>query len=108
MERLSTPVYPVDEDGEYLYDDRGEQIETPVARESYDGGVELTYYAASQEECTQLMDLYNGIDAYFRRDPELTAIITETAGAYFAGDKSLEETAELVQNRANLYVNEQS
>ena len=108
MERLSTPVYPVDEDGEYLYDDRGERIETPVARESYDGGVELTYYAASQEECAQLMDLYNGIDAYFRRDPELTAIITETAGAYFAGDKSLEETAELVQNRANLYVNEQS
>ena len=54
------------------------------------------------------MALYNAIDSYVRRDPSLTAIITETAGAYFAGDKSLDETADLIQNRASLYVNEQT
>lgn len=108
MEKLSTPAYSVDENGEYLYDDRGERIETPVAQESYAGGVDLTYYAATREECDQLLALYGAIDSYIRRDSNLTAIITETAGAYFAGDKSLDETAELIQNRANLYVNEQA
>ena len=108
MERLATPVYPVDGDGNYLYDERGERIETPVGQDSYAGGVDLTYYAVTQEECDQLMALYNAIDSYVRRDPSLTAIITETAGAYFAGDKSLDETADLIQNRASLYVNEQT
>ena len=108
MERLATPVYPVDGDGNYLYDERGERIETPVGQDSYAGGVDLTYYAVTQEECDQLMALYNAIDSYIRRDPSLTAIITETAGAYFAGDKSLDETADLIQNRASLYVNEQT
>ncbi len=70
--------------------------------------MDLTYYAVTQEECDQLMALYNAIDSYVRRDPSLTAIITETAGAYFAGVKSLDETADLIQNRASLYVNEQT
>lgn len=108
LERLMTPVYPRDENGEYLYDSRGERIKTPVAQESYAGGVDLTYYAITQEECDQLMALYHAIDSYIRWDADLRAAITETAGAYFAGDKSLDETAELIQNRVSLYVNEQT
>lgn len=108
LERLMTPVYPRDENGEYLYDSKGEQIKTPVAQESYAGGVDLTYYAVTQEECDQLMALYHAIDSYIRWDADLRAAVTETAGAYFAGDKSLDETAELIQNRVSLYVNEQT
>ena len=33
-------------------------------------------------------------------------IITDQAGAYFSGDKSLDETVKLIQDRVNLYINE--
>ena len=35
-------------------------------------------------------------------------IITAEAAAYFAGDKSLDDTANMIQSRVNLYVAEQS
>ncbi len=54
------------------------------------------------------MPLYNAIDSYDSWDPDLESIIIETAGAYFAGDKSLDVTVWLIQNRANLYINEQT
>ena len=54
------------------------------------------------------MELYNAVDTVCRSNPSLETIIAEAAGAYFAGDKTLEETAELIQNRAALYVSEQS
>ncbi len=106
-ERLMTPEYVMSEDGEYALDGRDEKIEQPVAMESY-GGVDITYYAVTREDYEQLMELYHAIDTYTRWDPGLAPIITETAGAYFAGDKTLDEAAELIQNRASLYVSEQT
>ena len=53
-----------------------------------------------------LLCLLLGLTACGRREPDLAPIVTEPAGAYFAGDKSLAETARLIQNRASLYVNE--
>lgn len=106
-ERLMTPKYVMSKDGEYALDGRDEKIEQPVAMESY-GGVDITYYAVTREDYDQLMELYYAIDTYSRWDPGLAPIITETAGAYFAGDKTLDEAAELIQNRASLYVSEQT
>ena len=40
-------------------------------------------------------------------DGQLVSIVTEAAGAYFAGDKSLDDTAREIQSRVSLYVNEQ-
>ena len=39
-------------------------------------------------------------------DSELLEIVMDAAGPYFAGDKTLDETVELIQRRAQLYVNE--
>lgn len=71
------------------------------------GGIVVQYKQVTQEEYHQLMELYEAVDTFYRRDPNLQEIISDTAGAYFAGDKTLEETAALIQNRAQLYVNEQ-
>ena len=53
------------------------------------------------------MDLYNAIDQVYAGDNEINEIAVSAAGAYFAGDKTLDEAAELIQNRASLYVSEQ-
>lgn len=37
----------------------------------------------------------------------LTKLVVEACGPYFSGDKSLDETAALVQNRMGLYISEQ-
>ena len=40
-------------------------------------------------------------------DMSILDIVTEQAQAYFAGQKSADEVAKLVQSKANIYVNEQ-
>ncbi len=70
------------------------------------GDVTVHSHKVTQAEYDQLMALYDAIDTVRRRDPDLETIITDVAGAYFAGDKTLDETAALIQNRAQLYVNE--
>ena len=39
-------------------------------------------------------------------DGPIWRIVSEEAGAYFAGDKSAEEAAEIIQRRVWLYLNE--
>ncbi len=67
-----------------------------------------SYRKATGKEYAQIMALYEAVDGVYRWDDSLGEIILEIAGAYFAGDKSLDETAELIQNRAKLYISEQS
>ena len=39
-------------------------------------------------------------------DSAIADIVWEASGPYFAGDKTLEETIRLIENRVGLYVNE--
>ncbi len=50
--------------------------------------------------------LYESTQQITGRNDALLDIVMEQADVYFAGDKSLEETAKLIQNRAHLYVSE--
>ena len=72
------------------------------------GDVKIRYRPAKQADCDQIMALYNASEGIYRDDRALTDIIYDIAGACFAGDKSVEETMELIQNRAELYVSEQT
>lgn len=108
-ELAMTPEYRINRDGTYDLNDNDEKIEISRNAESFEGiAADCRFYAATQEEYDQLLALYEAINTYSRWNPGLESIIIETAGAYFAGDKSLDDTAALIQNRASLYVNEQS
>jgi hypothetical protein len=54
-----------------------------------------------------LGDTLNESDALYVIDVPLYTIILEETAAYFAGDKSAEECARVIQSRASLYVGEQ-
>ena len=60
----------------------------------------------TREQMERFYALYDSIDHIMEEDDVLLDIIREQAEPYFAGDKGLEETAELIQRRAELYVNE--
>lgn len=59
-----------------------------------------------QHGLDRFWNLCNAIDHISRNDREMMLILQEQAQPYFAGDKSLDETADLIQRRVTLYVNE--
>ena len=59
------------------------------------------------EEVQRFEDFFNSIDKIGICDADVYDIVVEQCGAYFAGDKTLDETIRLINNRVKLYVNEQ-
>lgn len=68
--------------------------------------IDFEYFAITQEEYDQLMELYEAIDTLYSENSSVAVITKEVAAAYFAGDKSLDETAAQIQSRVNLYLSE--
>lgn len=63
-------------------------------------------HKATQEEVGRFDDLVNSIDKLELQDGEIYDIVFENVSAYFAGDKTLDETCDLIQRRVQLYVDE--
>lgn len=66
------------------------------------GGAKMT-----DEDVQRFLALLNAIDNVAIYDETVLGIIDEEASAFFAGDKTAEETAEVIQSRVKLYVSEQ-
>ena len=62
----------------------------------------------TQEQYDTVKDLIEHTNRIMRYDQSLMEIISDEAGAFFAGEKTAEETAQLIQNRVQLYLAEQS
>jgi hypothetical protein len=54
----------------------------------------------------KMFKLFKSIDGIHRSIPAINDIIREETDAYFAGDRSAEETAKIIQNRATTYLEE--
>ena len=85
-----------------------------VMQASADGSVEMgengevNVYAMTQEQADEILGLINATTAVYGYDESIMGIITDEAAPYFAGEKSLDDTANMIQSRVNLYVAEQS
>lgn len=107
LEYEMTQEYEKDADGNYLLDENGERI--PISRGGWgmpDGTV-YEIYAISQEQADQLRALINSTTKLANYNDSIFDIVNEQAQAFFAGQKSAEEVARLIQSKANIYVNEQ-
>ena len=60
----------------------------------------------SKDDVLRFEELVNNTTQIYWPNDALANIVWESIGPYFAGDKTLEETVKLVQNRVTLYVNE--
>lgn len=60
----------------------------------------------TDKQAQMYIDLVNNTDKTGEYNDEIGNIITEEAKAYFSGQKSLDETADIIQNRVKTYVNE--
>lgn len=68
-------------------------------------GNDVTVGTNTDEDSQKIYDLLNGAVAG-RKNYSVTDIITEEAAAYFAGQKSAEQAAEIIQNRVQNYLDE--
>lgn len=91
---------------EYYEDENGEQIEQSKTSWGYDD-FNMEIYAATQEEIDQVRALLESAEKISGNvDEQLTNIITEESAAFFKGQKSAADTANVIQNRIQIYVNE--
>jgi len=108
--RIGTEYWTDPYTGEIFKDANGEPVEYTYAGigVGYPGDIVLTacLLTPSEAQLERFWTLYDSIDQITGRNDALLDIVMEQADVYFAGDKSLEETVQLIQNRASLYVNE--
>lgn len=73
----------------------------------YDDGYVVEFHALTQEEVDIVLALVKDAKPYFSaEDDNVIKIINEEAPAYYSGQKGLEDVAKVIQNRVQLYVNE--
>ncbi len=105
VEEAMTVQYEQDENGQPLLDENGQPIEIKETWWISDD-LQLEQGAVTQEQYDRFMALYNAVDSVYYFDEAIYDIVTDMAGAYFAGDRSLDDTAAQIQSRVTLYVNE--
>lgn len=85
-------------------DEFGKEIQ-PLS-ETFGGDLSMELKPFSQEEIDLYIDLINHTKKIQEENDFVIEIIEEEVKAYFAGDKTVDETAEIIQNRVHTYVNE--
>ena len=106
LKTAMTPEYEKDADGNYVLDENGERIE--VSRSSWGWGMSATELKAlTQDEADEILALVQGTTRVWGTDQGLLDSVIAESEAFFAGQKSAEEVAKLVQSKMTIYVNEQ-
>ena len=109
VEQAMTAHYEIDpETGEPAIDpETGEKIEISTGGIGYGDDFMVELYSMKQEEYDAFMELYESCTNVYSYNDSVMSIIADEAAAYFEGQKTVEETANLIQNRISLYVAEQ-
>lgn len=88
----------------YHMDENGERVEYDLT--VYRDGKETVVPPLDQEQLEELIAYVESVTTLPFEDQNVLNIIQEEIGAYFAGQKTAEATAGLIQNRVQLYLDE--
>lgn len=101
------PVYEKDENGQYILDENGEKIKkSEDAYYTFDC-TEIPVYEMTEEQEAVLRSIIDKGGVVDDDNSAIIKIVYEELQPYFAGQKSAEDVAKLIQSKVNLYVNEQ-
>jgi len=69
---------------------------------------EVTYYlhALTEEEADVVREIIKSADMFFHYDEVIAMIVAEDSQSFFAGNRTAEDTARIIQNRVQTYLNE--
>lgn len=88
----------------YINDETGEKVE--YDNTIWINGEDVVVDPLSQEQLDKLLTFLLSVNKRYYVNDAVSNIVKEDIEAYFSGQKSAEEVAKLIQNRAQLYVNE--
>ena len=111
LDKAMEVEYETDDEGHYLLDENGERI--PVSRggvsfSSGEAAMDFSLYALSQEQADKLLAVIDSATKTVDMNLNIYNIVKTEAAAFFAGQKSAQEAAKLIQSRARLYISEQT
>ena len=98
--------YIRDADGELVLDENGDPIPEGGSHGIGYGNWEYYYRVPTREEVDMILDLLEGAQPVSGGDTKILSIINEEAEAFFQGQKSAKDVADIIQSRVNVYVNE--
>ena len=111
MTAVMTEQYQLDVNGEQVdWDEDGEPDKMCIGTYEVVENGESTWqqvYALTQEDIDQILSVINSATGIVDYDDEILSIVSDEVSAYFAGDKDVQTTANMIQSRVNLYVQEQ-
>ena len=111
MTAVMTEQYQLDKNGEQVdWDEDGEPDKMCIGTYEVVENGESTWqqvYALTQEDIDQILSVINSATGIVDYDDEILSIVSDEVSAYFAGDKDVQTTANMIQSRVNLYVQEQ-
>ncbi len=70
------------------------------------GDEEVVLDSLTQEQADHLYDYICSVTQAYYSDDSLSNIITEESAAFFSGQKSAQDVADIIQSRAQIYINE--
>ena len=88
----------LDENGKKIYDDDVYYI----------GDTEIKIDPLTKEEVEKVKQFIFSIDKVYDYNQNMNNIIDEEVSAYFSGQKTAKEVAQIIQSRLSIYVNENS
>jgi len=104
MQEMMKPQYLTNENGEVERDENGQPISTLGS--TWYGDWQYDYHTSTQEEMDEEYKIITSAKVSDGMDEQILMIIKEEAAAYFAGQKSVDAVADVIQSRVQLYVNE--
>ena len=102
-----TPKYLKDANGNYLLDENGEKRQEPRASWFDENGEQHSIYAMTQEQADEILEIISTCTKVASYDTSIYNIVYEQAQGFFAGQKTVDDVARLIQSKAMIYVNEQ-
>lgn len=69
-------------------------------------GISYEVKPLSEKEAEQYIDMVNRASKTVDYDEKIMDIVDEEAAIYFGGDRNLDDTVNLIQNRVGIYINE--
>mgnify|MGYP002517968704 CR=1 FL=1 len=88
----------------YYLDENGNKVEYDETY--YINGEEIVLPQMTKEQADKIVSFIESINKSGYYNDEINNIINEEAGAYFSGQKSAKDVASVIQNRVQVYVNE--
>jgi len=91
----------------YTYtDEEGKKVTEEIESSMFLNGKQIRMPRPQQKDIDEVMRILENAHARMMIDENISRIINEETGAFYAGQKTAEETADIIQSRVSVYIRE--